>query len=149
MIVNPPPLPVVVPATPRPSLMAYVWRGDKYDDIGLGLTSGDGHRVTFHLGAAQDEVIELRAVEEDFYPGHLRPHVRGPQPTFTAFFADTECRAGTAWPHDDGKGHRLKLRCSLADGTVIELRSSGHYTPEGDNRPTRSRKPSHRPRTNA
>ena len=144
---NPPPVPDRTPRPPEASLIAYVWRGDKFDDIGLAMTDGEGHLIRFALGVDQREVLELRGVDPAFYPGYLVGNA--PQPTFLAFFAGTEERAGTAWPHPDGKGHRLKLRHSLADGAELLLRASGHYTGEADSRKMRHRKPRHRPRINA
>lgn len=101
--------------------------------------------MRFDLGAEKSEFIELRGLKERFYPG--QQITKGdPKPTFLAFFAGSNDRAGTAWPHEDGKGHRLKLRQALEDGVEIELRSTGHFTVKGDNRRIRARKPAHRPR---
>ena len=147
MEANLPPVPVFAPEVSRASLVAYVWRGDKFDEIGLGMTQGQGHLVRFALGVDGREVVELRGVEPAFYPGH--PVGQGVQPTFLAFLAGTDVRAGTAWPHPDGKGHRLKLRHSLQDGAEIELRSSGDYSDSADNRRISTRRPKHRPKINA
>ncbi len=146
MEANPPPVPDFTPEVPRASLVAYVWRGDKFDEIGLGMTKGQGHLVRFALGVDQKEAIELRGVNSAYYPGYLIGPVL--KPTFLAFFAGTETRAGTAWPHPDGKGHRLKLRHSLNDGAEVELRSSGDYSDSADNRRIRNRRPKHRPKIN-
>lgn len=146
---NLPPVPVKTSLAPKPSFTAYVWRGDKFDDIGTGETQGSGHLLRLHLGAKPGDVIELRAVESAFYPGYRRPEFQEPKPTFLAFFAGTDDRAGTAWPHDDGKGHRLKLRCTILDGTDIELRDTGSYMPaDAWKPPIRMRIPRHRPRAN-
>lgn len=146
----PPPPETPPPDLPRPSLLAYVWRGDKFDEIGAGVTQGTGHLVRLSLGAAKTEVIELRGLDPAFYPGQQRPGLSEPHPTFLAFFAGTGDRAGTAWPHPDGKGHRLKLRHPLQDGAEIELRASGHFLAAGENRaPIRKRRPGYHPRISA
>jgi hypothetical protein len=142
---NLPPIPDQQPEAPQASLIAYVWRGDKFDEIGLALTQGEGHLIDFHLGAEQTEVIELRGIKEIFYPGYQA--TKGdPKPTFLAFFFGTEIRAGTAWPHQDGKGHRLKLRQPIPDGAKIELRATGHFVADSGNRRLRTHRPSTRPR---
>ena len=145
---NLPPLPVA-PLPIRPSLTPYVWRGDKFDEIGTGVTSEDGHLVHFSLGVQPGEVVELRAVEEQDYPGQQRPGQGAPKPTFLAFFDGTERRAGTVWPHEDGKGHRLKPRTTIPDGAVIALRTTGYFTKDCLRAPSRHRAARHRPHINA
>jgi hypothetical protein len=141
---NLPPEPNNIPETPRLSQTLYVWRGDKFDQIGLAMTQGQNHLARFDLGVQQNEVIEIRATAPEFYPG--RQKSRGEtKPSHLAFFAGTGERAGTAFPHEDGKGHRLKLRIAIPDGAEIELRDSGHYRKAGDQQPTRSRQPTRRP----
>lgn len=41
MTINSPPIPVQ--ETPKASLIVYVWRGDKFDEIGLAMIKADGH----------------------------------------------------------------------------------------------------------
>jgi hypothetical protein len=91
------------------------------------------------------EVVELRALDEVFYPGLSAQKDDTPRPSFTAFFDGTEERAGTVWPHSDGKGHRLKLRSTIADDSLVELRTTGHYVSQDDAR-TLAKRRSHRPR---
>ncbi|WP_156901579.1 hypothetical protein [Azohydromonas australica] len=51
-----PPLPETPsPELPRPLLLVYVWRGDKFDEIGSGETQGTGHPVGLHLGADKSD----------------------------------------------------------------------------------------------
>jgi hypothetical protein len=86
MDANLPPNPIPIVEKPTASLMAYVWRGDKFDEIGLARTNPAGHLVRFDLGAEKSEVIELKGLKERFYPG--QQITKGdPKPTFLAFFA--------------------------------------------------------------
>jgi len=122
-----------------------VWRGDKFDEVGIGITTESGHCLRFFLGAAVQEVVELRALDEVFYPGLSAKKDEPARPSFIAFFDGTEERAGTVWPHSDGKGHRLKLRTAIADDSLVELRNTGHFLAFGEGQGLAKRR-SYRPR---
>lgn len=104
---------------PQRSYIAYVWRGDKFDEIGSAMTRLDGHDLTLTLGTRSGEVIELRSAEDRFNAGIPKIAQAAPQPSVTAFIAQTQVRTGTAFPHKDGKAHRLKCRTDPPDGTMI------------------------------
>lgn len=137
MVVTLPPSPMLTLLPARPSLIAYVWHGDKFDEIGTAATQGFGHVLHLALGALKTDVIELRARDPDFYPHGQAAD--GRTPTFRAFIAGTTQQAGTVWAHPDGLGHRLKLRQDLADGTTIELRPAAPAETAKPRRPVRRR----------
>lgn len=137
MVVTLPPSPMSIMPPARPSLIAFVWHGDKFDEIGTAATQGSGHVLHLALGALKTDVIELRARDPSFYP--QGPAAHGRIPTFRAFLADTDRQVGTAWAHADGLGHRLKLRRDIADGTTQDLRPAMPAQSANPRRPVRKR----------
>jgi hypothetical protein len=142
-----PPQRIIQHEEERPSYVAYVDRGNQHHEIGIAISKGDKHFLPCHIGPIRNEIVELSAVDPDFYPG-IRKKVRGepsiPKPSFEAFVAGTSDRIGTAFPHQNHEGHRLKFRRDLPDGTIVELRPTEHYYPAGEGpkqRPHHYRKP--------
>lgn len=134
-----PPERMIADETEQPSYVAWLDRNDQYHEIGLVMFKAETHLLHCQLGPLKGEIIELRAVADEFKPGALKPErdrkkteKQEPKPSYFAFTPGTDIRIGTAFPHHDGKGHRLKLRTDLADGAIIELRHSGHYYGAGE-----------------
>lgn len=126
-----PPRRIELPENRRPSFVA-MREGDNVE-IGLAGTHGDDqdHFLICYLGIVAGEIIELRAVDEEFNPGQMKKQ-KGekntqPKASFFAYWPETEERIGTVFPNKDGKGHRAKFRIDIPDGYLIELRHSGFY----------------------
>jgi hypothetical protein len=69
---NLPPLPgTEEPEAPRPSLKAYILRGDSWVEIGTAVPhpDGKGHQLRLDIAPADGDVIELRATDPEHYPG--------------------------------------------------------------------------------
>jgi len=80
MTENLPPLPGSTPEPLKPSLTAYILRGDAWLEIGMATPhpDGKGHRLCLHIAPEDGDVIELRALSPEHHPGADRPRRKRP-----------------------------------------------------------------------
>jgi hypothetical protein len=74
MAENLPPLPGTEEPPTNTSLIAYILRGREWVEIGIAKAhpDGKGHQLRLEIAPVDGEVIELRAVDSAYYPGHQR-----------------------------------------------------------------------------
>lgn len=69
---NAPPLPGTdAPLSPKPSFVAYVLRGVAWVEIGMAFPheDGKGHQLRLDIAPADGDLVELRALDPDYFPG--------------------------------------------------------------------------------
>lgn len=79
-IENLPPLPGSMPEPMKASLTAYILRGGDWLEIGTATPhpDGKGHRLRLHIAPEDGDIIELRALSPEHYPGTDRPWRKRP-----------------------------------------------------------------------
>ena len=69
---NLPPFPGAEEPPAQLSLIAYILRGREWVQVGTATAhpDGKGHRLRLDIAPADGDVIELRAADYAYYPGH-------------------------------------------------------------------------------